>query len=126
MLGSSLVMGFVPVTDGARARAFYVNVLGLRLVEANPHGEVVDADGTSVRLIVFEGLVPQPFTILGWAVQDIANTIDGLAAAGVVFERYDGFGQDERGIWTTPGGDLVAWFKDPDGNVLSLTELTED
>ena len=119
-------MGFVPVTDGPRARGFYVDVLGLSMVEANPHGDVVDANGTAVRLIVFEGLVAQPFTILGWNVDDMAASIDGLTAAGVVFERYDGFGQDERGIWTTPGGDLVAWFKDPDGNVLSLTELTED
>jgi hypothetical protein len=64
------------------------------------------------------------YTVLGWRVADIAATARGLAGRGVEFLRHDGMDQDENGAWTTPGGDKVAWFADPDGNVLSLTQFT--
>ncbi|MFE9575750.1 VOC family protein [Nocardia sp. NPDC006044] len=80
--------------------------------------------GTMIRVTAVEKLVPQPFTVLGWAVADIAGSVAALVSRGVEFVRYDGIGQADNGVWTTPGGDQVAWFTDPDGNVLSLTEFS--
>ena len=114
-------MGFVPVRDLGVARTFYEGTLGLAVTTASPFAVVVDAGGTSLRLTEVPDLEPQPFTIAGWEVTDITATVDLLAARGVAFRRYEGMGQDERGIWTTPGGDRVAWFNDTDGNTLSLT-----
>jgi catechol 2,3-dioxygenase-like lactoylglutathione lyase family enzyme len=114
-------VGFVPVRDLGIARGFYVGTLGLPLLEESPFAVTVDAGGTVLRLTKVAELGPQPFTIAGWEVPDIRWTVAELEAAGVSFSRYDGMDQDEHGIWTTPTGDLVAWFRDPDGNTLSLT-----
>jgi catechol 2,3-dioxygenase-like lactoylglutathione lyase family enzyme len=114
-------MGFIPIRDLGRARSFYVNTLGLPEVEETPAALVVDANGTAVRLTLVGDFQPLPFTIGGWQVDDIEAEVDALVAAGVPFRRYDGMDQDDRGIWTTPGGDRVAWFRDSDGNTLSLT-----
>jgi catechol 2,3-dioxygenase-like lactoylglutathione lyase family enzyme len=114
-------VGFIPVRDLAAARAFYVGVLGLALLSDDPFAVTLDAGGTTLRLTEVADLRPQPFTIAGWEVPDIHVTVSSLLEAGVRFSRYEGLDQDPRGIWTTPGGDLVAWFADPDGNTLSLT-----
>ena len=115
-------MAFIPVRDLAIARAFYGVTLGLREIDENPFAVVLDAGGTVLRLTQVDDLEPQPFTIFGWVVADIRQAVDALVERGVVFARYEAMGhQDERGIWTTPGGDYVAWFTDPDGNTLSLT-----
>jgi hypothetical protein len=84
---------------------------------------VLDANGTMLRVTAVPGVSPAGYTVLGWRVTDIAATVLALTARGVVFRRYDGMDQDEQGIWTTPGGDKVAWFADPDGNTLSLTQF---
>ena len=76
-----------------------------------------------IRLAKVDELVPQPFTVLGWIVTDMKKAIDGLTARSVEFIRYAGMEQDADGTWTAPGGDRVAWFKDPDGNTLSLTQF---
>ncbi|HKD59973.1 MAG TPA: VOC family protein [Terracidiphilus sp.] len=125
ILGRSELVAFAPTTDAARARAFYEGVLGLRLVsDEKPFAIVFDANGTMIRVTTVPELKPQPFTILGWRVADIEATVDRLAAAGVEFQRYKGMNDsDPRGIWNSPSGARVAWFKDPDGNVLSLTEF---
>jgi predicted enzyme related to lactoylglutathione lyase len=123
MLGTAHFQGFIPITDMGRAKAFYVGVLGLALREEQPHVLNLDANGTLLRLTPVESLQPQPFTIAGWRVDEIAAAIKVLSVRGVEFRRYDGFDQDELGIWTTPGGDQVAWFSDPDGNNLSLTQF---
>jgi len=125
ILGRSELIAFAPTTDAARARAFYEGVLGLRLVsDEKPFAIVFDANGTMIRVTTVPELKPQPFTILGWRVADIEATVDRLAAAGVEFQRYKGMNDsDPRGIWNSPSGARVAWFKDPDGNVLSLTEF---
>jgi len=123
MLASSKLVAFAPTVDMAAAQRFYGTVLGLRAVDANPFATVYDANGTMLRVTAVEVLTPHPFTVLGWEVADIASAIDGLVAAGVAFQRFDGMTQDERGIWTTPGGEQVAWFHDPDGNTLSLTQF---
>ena len=125
ILGGSGVIAFAPTTDPARARAFYEGVLGLRLaVDEKPFALVFDMGGTMLRVTTVQELRPQPFTILGWRVAEIEATVDGLVEAGVKFERYPGMNDaDPRGIWNSPGGARIAWFKDPDGNVLSLTEF---
>lgn len=121
MLHDAPLMAFIPVRDLARARTFYAATLGLPVAEENPYAVVVDAMGTMLRLTQVDDLRVQPFTIAGWQVPDVGTVIDALSARGVTFTHYEGMGQDERGIWTTPGGDQVAWFTDPDGNTLSLT-----
>lgn len=122
MLTSSTLVGFVATTDLPRAGALYRDVLGLSVVEESPVATVFDANGASLRVTAVEDFSPAPFTVLAWVVADIVTALDTLAARGLRFERFPGLEQDERGVWTTPGGDRVAWFKDPDGNVLSLTE----
>jgi catechol 2,3-dioxygenase-like lactoylglutathione lyase family enzyme len=123
VLADANFVAFIPVRDLTVARRFYVDILGLILRDENPFAVVVDAGGTVLRLTQVSDLPPQPFTIAGWEVPAIEEEIDALVSSGVSFNRYDGMDQDERGIWTTPGGDLVAWFVDPDGNTLSLTSL---
>jgi catechol 2,3-dioxygenase-like lactoylglutathione lyase family enzyme len=124
MLGDADLMAFVSVTDLDRARAFYEGVLGLVVTEQNPVAVVVDAAGTMLRITQAPEVTPPGYTVLGWRVDDIARSVGDLAGRGVSFTRYDGMGQDDLGVWTTPGGDKVAWFTDPDGNVLSLTQFT--
>jgi len=121
MLNTADLVAFVATTDIAKARAFYADVLGLRLTEDTPFACVFDANGTSVRVTPVHELNVAPYTVLGWEVTDMAASIRDLVSRGVVFQNFDGMEQDELGIWTTPGGDQVAWFKDPDGNLLSLS-----
>jgi catechol 2,3-dioxygenase-like lactoylglutathione lyase family enzyme len=125
ILGASKLIAFVHITDWARARAFYEGVLGLRLVEEEkPFALVFDANGTMLRVTPGGEHQPAPFTVLGWAVEDIEATVERLTAAGVEFLRYPGLNDSgPHGIWTAPGGARVAWFHDPDGNVLSLTQF---
>jgi catechol 2,3-dioxygenase-like lactoylglutathione lyase family enzyme len=123
MLTESDLIAFVSTTDLARARIFYADVLGLRFVEESPYACVFDANGTMLRITAVAELAPPPQTVLGWRVTDIAATISALTARGVAFTRYDGMDQDDAGIWTTPAGDKVAWFADPDQNTLSLTQF---
>jgi catechol 2,3-dioxygenase-like lactoylglutathione lyase family enzyme len=124
VLADASFVAFIPVHDLTAARRFYVDTLGLILRDENPFAVVVDAHGTVLRLTQVSDLRPQPFTIAGWEVPDIEKEVDSLVSSGVTINHYDGMDQDARGIWTTPGGDLVAWFVDPDGNTLSLTTLT--
>ena len=123
MLTACDLIAFAATTDLERARAFYEGVLGLEVREQSPYACVFDAAGTMLRVTAV-GAVTQPgYTVLGWRVPDIVEAIDALAARGVRFLRYDGMEQDEHGAWTTARGDRIAWFRDPDGNVLSLTEF---
>ncbi|MCU1687379.1 MAG: glyoxalase/bleomycin resistance protein/dioxygenase [Amycolatopsis sp.] len=124
MANSARLIGFAPATDLDRAAKFYAGLLGLELVETSPFACVFRSGTTMLRVTQVEELTPQPFTVLGWEVEDIAGSIDELLVRGVSFTTYEGMGQDDRGIWTTPGGDKVAWFTDPDGNTLSLTEFS--
>jgi catechol 2,3-dioxygenase-like lactoylglutathione lyase family enzyme len=124
VLGSEPLVAFVPTLDFERARAFYTDVLGLELLEASPFALVLRGGETVLRVTKVDAFEPHPFTVLGWTVDDIHATLAKLAAAGVQPQRYDGMSQDESGVWTTPSGGEVAWFKDPEGNVLSLTQLS--
>ena len=122
-LSQSELVAFIATRDGARARAFYESTLGLRVLADTPFALVFDARGTTIRIQKVESFAPHPFTALGWRVPDITATVDELRGRGVAFERYESLPQDEAGIWTTPDGSRVAWFKDPDGNTLSVTQL---
>jgi catechol 2,3-dioxygenase-like lactoylglutathione lyase family enzyme len=123
VLRAAEVIAFVPATNLSRARAFYAESLGLQLVEQNDFACVFDANGTMLRVTAVGELAPAGHTVLGWRVVDIEETVAELSRRGVRFTRYDGLEQDAAGVWATPGGDLVAWFTDPDGNVLSLTQF---
>jgi catechol 2,3-dioxygenase-like lactoylglutathione lyase family enzyme len=123
MLNSSEVIAFVATTNAEKARAFYEGKLGLTLVEDNPFALVFDAHGVMLRIQKVQSLTPAAHTTLGWNVSDIRGTIAALVQKGVVFERYGRLSQDPAGIWVSPSGAQVAWFKDPDGNVLSLTQF---
>ena len=123
MLGSSPVIAFVATTDPGRAKAFYAGALGLRLTGEDPFALVFDAGGTMLRVATAPAVKPAGYTVLGWQVRDIDRAVRDLAGKGVAFQRYDGMPQDDQGIWTSPGGARIAWFLDPDGNTLSLTEF---
>jgi catechol 2,3-dioxygenase-like lactoylglutathione lyase family enzyme len=124
-LGRNKLVAFVPTTNPARARTFYEETLGLRLVaDQSPFALVFDANGTMLRVTCVGEHSPAPFTILGWDVDEIDSVVDKLAAAGIEFIRYPGLNDNEpRGIWTAPSGARIAWFRDPEGNVLSVTEF---
>ena len=121
MLGTVKIVAFVPTRDAEKARAFYEGVLGLRFVKDDGFALVLDANGIMVRVAKAQ-FTPAQFTILGWQVTEIEKVVAGLQEKGVHFERFGFFEQDELGIWTAPTGDKVAWFKDPDGNVLSVSQ----
>ncbi|HSS40693.1 MAG TPA: VOC family protein [Polyangia bacterium] len=123
MLAENGLMAFLATRDGARARAFYADKLGLRVLSDDDFALALDAGGTMLRVQKVEDFTPHPFTAMGWQVTDIQATVEGLARAGVVFQRYPGMDQDPRGIWHSPSGARIAWFKDPDGNTLSLSQL---
>jgi catechol 2,3-dioxygenase-like lactoylglutathione lyase family enzyme len=122
MLSKQKIMAFVPTKEAKRAREFYEGTLGLRFVSEDDFALVLDSGGTTVRVATVRELSPAPFTILGWEVTGIQDIAAGLRKKGVSFERYSWAKQDEAGVWTAPGGAKVAWFKDPDGNVLSISE----
>ncbi len=122
MLGSKPLVAFIVTTKADRARPFYEDVLGLKFVEDTPFALLFDCHGIQLRVTRVESLTPSPHTVLGWDVGDVSATVQALAAKGVAFERYEGFGQDADGVWSSPDGTKVAWFKDPDGNLLSVSQ----
>lgn len=123
MLGSNKIVAIVPTTDAAKARAFYEGVLGLRFIKDDGFATVLDANGIMVRVTKVQAdWKPAQFSILGWEVSGIEDVVRQLQKKGVRCEIFGFFKQDELGIWTAPTGDKVAWFKDPDGNVLSVSQ----
>ena len=125
MLSQCDVIGFIPTKDAARARQFYEGVLGLRFLTDDLFAVVMESNGTMIRIAQVKDYTPFPFTILGWKVEDIEAEVATLIARGISFHRYPWLEQSESGVWTAPGGDKVAWFHDPDGNVLSLSQHHE-
>ena len=122
MLGDADLVAFESTTDADRATAFYRDLLGLELVEQTPFACVFRTPNAQLRVTLVSELVPEPYTVLGWRVDDVQAAARALAAAGVEPMRYAGLEQDEQGIWLSPAGARVLWFKDPDGNVLSITQ----
>ena len=123
MLKTSKIIAFAATQHPARARKFYEKTLGLKLIDDGPFALVFDANGTMLRVQKVDELMPASHTVLGWDVADIRATIKELSKRGVRFERFEGMQQDEFGVWTSPAGGMIAWFKDPDGNTLSLTQF---
>ena len=123
MLKSRPIVAFVATTDPKRAKAFYAKTLGLRLVSEDGFALAFDAGGTMLRVAIVKTLQPAGYTVLGWIVPDIAKAVRDLVKRGVIFQRYEGMPQDDLGIWSSPSGARVAWFSDPEGNTLSLTEF---
>ena len=123
MLEDAPYIAFVAATDLSRSRTFYEGTLGLRCTEENPIACVFNAGGTTLRVAAVPELTPAAYTVAGWQVDDIAVAVRELTGRGVSFLRFDGMDQDDLGVWTAPSQAKVAWFNDPDGNVLSLTQL---
>jgi catechol 2,3-dioxygenase-like lactoylglutathione lyase family enzyme len=122
MLANSTLVAFAATTDARRARAFYEDVLELQCVAEDEFAIVYDVNGISLRIQKVAHLSPQPFTVLGWSVSSIDAVVRRVTAKGAVFERYGALPQDAHGIWRSPSGAKVAWLRDPDGNIISLTE----
>ncbi len=132
MLGKEKIVAFAAVTDREAAKSFYSDTMGLRLLGEDQYALVFDANGTTLRLTPVQDWTPPRFTVLGWEVADVAATVRSLQASGVQFERFPWMtDQDELGIWTSPSGpgvaavhagSRIAWFKDPSGNLLSVSQ----
>ena len=122
-------VAFIAFTGTARpelAKKFYRDSLGFRQIEESAQDLVFDTGRTMLRITILENFAPQPFTVLGWAVADLEREMDRLTANGIIFEVFKGLSQDARGVCTFPSGDRVAWFRDPDGSMLSLTQFAQD
>ena len=124
MLGSKSIVAFIPTRDAKKAKQFYQETLGLRLISEDQFAVVFDANGIMLRVTPAPEFKPHPFTVLGWQVSGIEKVVSGLQEKGIVFEKYGFMKQDDLGIWSAPGGAKVAWFKDPDGNLLSVSQHT--
>ncbi|MDB5224361.1 MAG: Glyoxalase/bleomycin resistance protein/dioxygenase [Chitinophagaceae bacterium] len=122
MLSDKKLKAFIPTTDPQKAKHFYKDILGLQFLSEDNYAMEFDANGTLLRVTTVRELTPHPFTVLGWKVTDIASVIVELNKKNIFCERYDFLQQDDLGIWHAPGGTKVAWFKDADGNILSLDE----
>ena len=122
MLSNEKLVAFVSTTNADRARAFYRDTLGLRLVSEDPFALVFDSNGAPLRVALAKEVNPAPYTVLAWDVKDIRSTVVDLKKSGVTFEIFGFFKQDELGIWTAPDGTQVAWFKDPEGNILGVAQ----
>jgi catechol 2,3-dioxygenase-like lactoylglutathione lyase family enzyme len=123
MLAQATVIAFTATRRPEEAKVFYRDQLGLKLVDESPYALIFRAGATMLRVQLVEDFQPHPFTALGWQVPDIRATVAELAARGVPTMRVPVLEQDEAGIWWTPNGDGIAWFNDPDGNTLSLTQF---
>jgi catechol 2,3-dioxygenase-like lactoylglutathione lyase family enzyme len=122
MLATSRMIGFVPTKDSKKAREFYEGKLGFQFVSDDPFALVMRAGETMIRIAKAKDFTPAAYTVLGWEVQRIEEVVGWLKDRGVEFEKYPFVQDQELGVWTAPNGDKVAWFKDPDGNVLSLSQ----
>ena len=122
ILGAAKAGCFVCVTDRGRAKAFYGETLGLTLIHEDNFATVFDSNGTNLRVSPAKDFKPQPFTVLGWEVPVIKSTVKALVDVGIEFVRVPGLPQDELGVWSPAPGIFVAWFRDPDGNMLSVAQ----
>jgi len=122
MLRNATVVALIATVDADRALRFYQDTLGLRLVDDDAFALAFDCNGIQLRIQKVQTLRPHPFTSLGWAVSAVRREVTTLEKRGVSFERFPFLQQDDLGIWQAPSGAKIAWFKDPDGNLLSLTE----
>ena len=125
MLTHCDIIAFIATAQPEQAKVFYSEVLELSLMEDTAFALVFDAHGTMLRIQKVVTLPKVGYTALGWQVEDIHAAVELLVKRGIRFDRYPGLPQDEQGIWTTAEGNKIAWFTDPDGNTLSLTEFQQ-
>jgi catechol 2,3-dioxygenase-like lactoylglutathione lyase family enzyme len=116
------LVAFVLSSHLGRSHAFYSGVLGLKRVEESSMANVYDANGTPLRVMLVASHKPQPYTVLGFYVPDVRSAKAELEDRGMTFKRYEGYDADEEGVWTSPTGAQIAWFEDPDGNIISLSQ----
>lgn len=121
MISEPTITAFLPTVKLEESKVFYSNTLGLKFISEDPYALEFEGNGVRLRITVVEALRPQPFTVLGFRIENIEIQVKSLQQKGVEFERYDGLNQDGLGIWTSPSKAKIAWFKDPDGNLISLT-----
>jgi catechol 2,3-dioxygenase-like lactoylglutathione lyase family enzyme len=122
-LSSAKMGAFIAAKDAKRAIAFYRDKLGLPVVRRDEFAVEFDANGTPLRVQLVQKISVAPYTVLGWEVKDIAAAVQGLQQVGITCERFRGMDQDELAVWTAPGGARIAWFKDPEGHILSVAEF---
>jgi hypothetical protein len=122
MLAAGKLIGFVPTRDSKLSREFYEGKLGFQFVSDDQFALVMQAGDSMIRIAKAGTFTPAPYTVMGWEVTDIEGMVKWLSGRGVIFEKYPFVQDRELGIWTTPNGDKVAWFKDPDGSILSLSQ----
>jgi len=122
MLSDPKITAFLPTCKPKLSKQFYKNILGLQLVSEDEYALEFVWNGTSLRITIVDNFTPHPFTVLGFKIDNIAEQIKSLSDKSVEFKKYNHFDQDELGIWTSPTNAKIAWFRDPDGNLLSLTE----
>lgn len=124
MLVEPTITAFLPTIKQEQSKQFYLNTLKLKLISEDDYALEFEGGGVRLRITIVEEFTPHPFTVLGFKVEDITSQAKSLTKKGVEFERYQTFNQDDLGIWTSPSKARIAWFKDPDGNLLSLTEYS--
>ena len=124
MLTNSKPVILIPTVKKVEAKSFYETTLGLTFKQDDGFAIVFDTGGNMLRVTPVQEFTPHQFSVLGWEVEDISSAVAGLVSRGVAFERYDfpWMEQDEQGVWAAPDGTKVAWFKDPDGNLLSVSQ----
>lgn len=125
MLKEPGITAFLPITRVKQAKDFYMNILGLNIISEDSYALQFEGNGTFLRLTIVPKLTPQPFTVLGFQIKEIESQVNFLTSKGIKFERYESLDQTDMGIWTSPSQAKIAWFKDPDGNLISLTEMPE-
>ena len=126
MFANADLIAFIPTRNFKQSRNFYEQMLGLKFISEDPFALVFDANGVMLRIAnvsTVQDFKPQPFTVLGWRVASVEKMARQLGNKGVRFERFPGMQQNDLGIWRSPSGAQIAWFKDPDGNMLSVTEI---
>lgn len=116
-------IAFIATAKPEAAKTFYSDIVGLKLRDASPFALVFEDSGIMLRVQIVTDHTPPPYTVHGWSVARIEDNVHRLKSRGATFLDYDQLPQDDLGIWTTPEGAKIAWFKDPDGNILSLTEF---
>jgi catechol 2,3-dioxygenase-like lactoylglutathione lyase family enzyme len=122
MLSSNKMIGFVLTKDAQRARKFYGETLGFKFASEDQFALVMETDQNMIRISPVKDFAPAQHTVMGWEVKQIDRIATDLKERGVVFENYPGMKHSDLGIWSSPSGDKVAWFKDPDGNLLSISQ----
>ena len=125
MIQLNKIIGFLPTKDSHRTRQFYENTLGLKFLSDDPYALVMQSGAYMIRIAKVQDFAPAPYTVLGWEVQNIESVVSELKSRGVTFEKYPFVQDQELGIWSAPGGAKVAWFKDPDGNLLSVSQHSD-